>query len=83
MFDLKNRIPKPGHVVICHRKWTPTHIGNDGKEMRKKVLAIRTSSMPCAITDDISLNCWWEGVNEIKGRNWSDSTVEGWSEIKF
>lgn len=76
-------IPLSGHVVICHRRWTPGHVNSDGKPRTETVLGRRMSREPWTVNEDTSCNTWWCGVNEAQGREWSDSTVESWQPILF
>jgi hypothetical protein len=78
LFDIFMKTPTKNYVVICHRKWKAA-----GEIKRETVLGKRATDKEWTTHDDAGRDCWWEGVNEKEGRNWSDTTVEAWEEISL
>lgn len=75
--------PPFNEIVICHRKWKPTHMDNDGSIKRETVLAKRVSKEPWTVIEDTSRHCWWEGIGNKEGHSWADGTVESWELISL
>lgn len=73
MNKLEHSVPPFGRIVWCFRSY------GSKKEAR---LATRSSTKPRTISEDFGANAWWHGLNDDDGFSWSDSTVEGWSELE-
>ena len=75
---LAEELPEKGQIVWCLRKWTPEHLGNDGKERSEWRLAVRRTDKPLVVDKHPSDCCYWSDAESGTSGTFSDVTVYGW-----